>query len=154
MPVPKTLILLVVGVALIAMGPKLLVDNGTLLAQAAGMPEAVIGLTLVALGTSLPELITAITSLAKGHSNLSLGNVIGANLFNLMLVSGVSVTLAPFEIPQGVEIIEINSSLAIDTPVMLLVTLILAILPVKLSRGQGIVLLLIYAGFYTVRFCL
>lgn len=95
-PLSKTLILLVAGAAVIAVGANLLVDNGTLIAQALGVPESVIALTFVALGTSLPELVTAITSLIKGHSDLSVGNVVGANVFNLVLVSGVSVTLAPF----------------------------------------------------------
>ena len=89
------------GSVLIAVGARLLVDNGTLIAQALGVPESVIALTFVALGTSLPELVTAITALVKGHGALSLGNVIGANLFNLVLVSGVSITLAPFAIPQA-----------------------------------------------------
>ena len=83
MPLAKTLVLLVLGAVLIALGANLLVDNGTLIAQALGVPESVIALTFVALGTSLPELVTAITSLAKGHGALSLGNVIGANVFNL-----------------------------------------------------------------------
>ena len=78
----KELGLLAVGAVLIAVGANLLVDNGTLIAQALGVPESVIALTFVALGTSLPELVTAITSLAKGHGALSLGNVIGANVFN------------------------------------------------------------------------
>ena len=91
----KNIVLLIIGAALIAVGADLLVDNGTLIAQALGVPESVIALTFVALGTSLPELVTAITSLMKGHGALSLGNVIGANLFNLVLVNGVSVTLAP-----------------------------------------------------------
>ena len=95
----KELGLLAVGAVLIAVGADLLVDNGTLIAQALGVPESVIALTFVALGTSLPELVTAITSLAKGHGALSLGNVIGANVFNLVLVSGVSVALAPFYHP-------------------------------------------------------
>ena len=82
----KELGLLAVGAVLIAVGANLLVDNGTLIAQALGVPESVIALTFVALGTSLPELVTAITSLAKGHGALSLGNVIGANVFNLVLV--------------------------------------------------------------------
>ncbi len=73
------LVLLVIGAILIAVGAKLLVENGTLIAQAMGVPESVIALTFVALGTSLPELVTAITSLVKGHGALSLGNVIGAN---------------------------------------------------------------------------
>ncbi len=85
-PLPKELGLLAVGAVLIAVGANLLVDNGTLIAQALGVPESVIALTFVALGTSLPELVTAITSLAKGHGALSLGNVIGANVFNLVLL--------------------------------------------------------------------
>ena len=111
MPLAKTLVLLVLGAVLIALGANLLVDNGTLIAQALGVPESVIALTFVALGTSLPELVTAITSLAKGHSDLSLGNVVGANVFNLVLVSGVSVTLAPFTVPQSATLFGINSSL-------------------------------------------
>ena len=103
-PMSKDLLLLVIGAVLIAIGADLLVNNGTLIAQALGVPESVIALTFVALGTSLPELVTAITSLAKGHGALSLGNVIGANLFNLVLVSGVSATLAPFCIPQSASI--------------------------------------------------
>ena len=69
MSLARTLILLVLGAVLIAVGANLLVDNGTLIAQALGVPESVIALTFVALGTSLPELVTAITSLAKGHSD-------------------------------------------------------------------------------------
>ena len=101
--------LLILGAALIAVGANLLVDNGTLIAQALGVPESVIALTFVALGTSLPELVTAITSLAKGHGSLSLGNVIGANVFNLVLVSGMSITVSPFSIPQNSTIMGINS---------------------------------------------
>ena len=155
MSLPKTLGLLVVGAVLIAVGANLLVDNGTLIAQALGVPESVIALTFVALGTSLPELITAITSLMKGHSDLSLGNVIGANMFNLVLVSGVSVTLAPFTIPQSNTLFGINSSLVLDLPVMLAVMLILtvpALVKGKLNRAQGITLLAIYAAFCVVQF--
>ena len=157
MTLPKTLGLLVIGAVLIAVGTNLLVDNGTLIAQALGVPESVIALTFVALGTSLPELITAITSLMKGHSDLSLGNVIGANVFNLVLVSGVSVTLAPFTIPQSSTLFGINSSMVLDLPVMLAVMLILtlpALLKGKLNRAQGIILLAIYAAFCVIQFTL
>ena len=157
MPLAKTLILLVLGAVLIAVGANLLVDNGTLIAQALGVPESVIALTFVALGTSLPELVTAVTSLAKGHSDLSLGNVVGANVFNLVLVSGVSITLAPFTIPQSATLFGINSSLVLDLPVMLAVMLILtvpALVKGKLNRAQGILLLAIYAAFCAVQFTL
>ena len=143
------------GAALIAVGANLLVDNGTLIAQALGVPESVIALTFVALGTSLPELVTAITSLIKGHSDLSVGNVVGANVFNLVLVSGVSVTLAPFTIPQSSTLFGVNSSLVLDLPVMLAVMLIMtvpALVKGKMNRAQGIILLAIYAAFCAIQF--
>ena len=136
MPLAKTLILLVLGAVLIAVGANLLVDNGTLIAQALGVPESVIALTFVALGTSLPELVTAVTSLVKGHSDL---------------------TLAPFTIPQSATLFGINSSLVLDLPVMLVVMLILtvpALVKGKLHRAQGILLLAIYAAFCAVQFAL
>jgi cation:H+ antiporter len=149
------LLLLIVGAALIAVGAKLLVDNGTKIAQALGVPETVIALTFVALGTSLPELVTTITSLRKGHASLGIGNVIGANIFNLVLVSGISVTLAPFEVPVGKLIGGHNASLVLDIPLMLGVMLLLtipAMLRKKLSRWQGITLLLVYAAFCAIQF--
>ena len=155
MSLAKTLVLLVLGAVLIALGANLLVDNGTLIAQALGVPESVIALTFVALGTSLPELVTAITSLVKGCSDLSLGNIVGANVFNLVLVSGVSVTLAPFSIPQNSTIAGMNASLVMDIPVMFAVMLLLtlpALIKGKLSRPQGIALLCIYAAFCAVQF--
>ena len=154
-PLSKTLILLVAGAAVIAVGANLLVDNGTLIAQALGVPESVIALTFVALGTSLPELVTAITSLIKGHSDLSVGNVGGANVFNLVLVSGVSVTLAPFTIPQRSPLFGVNSSLVLDLPGMLAVMLIMtvpALVIGKMNRAQGIILLAIYAAFCAIQF--
>ena len=151
----KNIGLLVIGASLIAIGANLLVDNGTLIAQALGVPESVIALTFVALGTSLPELVTAITSLAKGHGALSLGNVIGANLFNLVLVSGVSVALAPFSIPAESVLFGHPASLVLDIPVMFAVMLLLtvpALIRGKLSRVQGVLLLCIYAAFCVLQF--
>ena len=153
-PIQKLVILLIVGAVLIAVGADLLVDNGTLIAAALGVPESVIALTIVALGTSLPELVTAITSLIKGHGALSLGNICGANLFNLVLVSGVSIVLGPFSIPSEKTVNiggkEVIASLVLDIPVMLTVMLILtvpALIRGKLSRAQGYILLIIYFAF-------
>ena len=157
MPVLQSILLLVVGAALIAIGADLLVDNGTLIAKALGVPDSVIALTFVALGTSLPELVTAITALVKGHGALSLGNVIGANVFNLVLVSGVAVTLAPFPIPEASTIAGMNASLVMDIPVMFCVMLLLtvpALLKGKLYRLQGVVLLAIYAAFCVIQFAM
>ena len=153
----QELLLLVVGAALIAVGANLLVDNGTIIAQKLGVPETVIALTFVALGTSLPELVTTITSLRKGHASLGIGNVIGANIFNLVLVSGISVTLAPFEVPVGKLLFGQNASLVLDIPLMVIVMLLLtvpALMKKKLSRWQGILLLCIYAAFCLVQFAM
>lgn len=150
-------VLLVVGAALIAFGANLLVDNGTIIATGLGVPESVIALTFVALGTSLPELITAINSLIKGHSSLSLGNIIGANLFNLVLVSSTSIILSPFALPSNSTILGVNSTLLIDVPLMIIVMLILVVPPLikgKLYRFQGILLLLIYASFCIFQFAI
>ena len=154
-PLLKNIILLVIGAALIAIGADLLVDNAIIIAEKCGMSEKVIALTIVALGTSLPELVTAITSLIKGHGSLSLGNIVGANLFNLVLVSGAAIAINPFLLPVSGTIAGINSSLIIDLPVALGVMLILT-LPVllrnKLARWQGISLLGIYASFLVLQF--
>ncbi len=151
------IICLVIGAVLIAIGANLLVENGTLIAQELGVPESVIALTFVALGTSLPELVTAITSLLKGHGALSLGNIIGANIFNLVLVSGVAVTLAPFSVPQNSTLFGYNASLVLDIPVMFAVMALMtvpALIHGKLFRAQGIILLLIYALFCIIQFTL
>ena len=103
----------------------------------------------------MPELVTAITSLVKGHGALSLGNIIGANIFNLVLVSGVSVALAPFAVPQSSTLFGKNASLVLDIPVMLAVMALMtlpALARKKLTRVQGILLLAIYAAFCTVQF--
>lgn len=149
------LVLLVIGAALIAYGANLLVEHGTIIAQKLGVPETVIALTFVALGTSLPELITTITSLKKGHASLGIGNVIGANVFNLVLVSGMAVTIAPFDVPVGKLLLGQNASLVLDIPLMLLVMLLLtvpALAKKRLSRWQGITLLCIYTAFCAFQF--
>lgn len=151
----RDILFLIIGAGIIAGGANLLVDSGTYIATEFGVPDTVIALTFVALGTSLPELVTAITSLVKGHGALSLGNVIGANLFNLVLVSGVSTVISPFGVPAESQIGGIPASYVLDLPVMLGVMLLLtvpALIRGKLSRVQGIILLCVYAGFCTMQF--
>lgn len=153
----KDVIMLVLGAFVIAVGADILVDKGTFIATKWGVPETVISLTFVALGTSLPELVTAITSLLKGRGALSLGNLIGANLFNLVLVSGMAIAIAPFDVPMGNEIFGINSSLVLDIPLMFVVMGILtlpAIIKGKLSKIQGYSLLAIYVAFVVIQFAI
>ena len=154
-PLWKDIVYLILGAALIAVGAKLLVDNGKIIAAGLGVPESVIALTFIALGTSLPELVTAITSLVKGHSSLSLGNIVGANLFNLVLVSGLAITIHPFTIPADKLLGTHNASLVVDIPLMLFVMAFMtvpALCTKKLKRYQGIVLLLIYACYVAFQF--
>ena len=156
-PMWQSILKLVVGAACIAFGADLLVDNGTILAKAMGVPESVIALTFVALGTSLPELTTAITALAKGHSALSLGNIVGANLFNLVLVSGLATMIKPFYVKDlGRNFINgVPVSLMVDIPVMLFVMAFMTLPALKrgrLTRTQGIILLAVYAAFCVFQF--
>lgn len=155
----QELLLLVVGAAVIAIGADLLVEHGQAIAIGLGVPETVVALLFVALGTSLPELVTTITSLKKGRASLGVGNVIGANVFNLVLVSGVAVSLAPFDVPVENTLLNtgLNLSLVFDIPVMLGVMSLMifpALLTKKLSRWQGILLLGIYLAFCVCQFVL
>ena len=153
------ILLLASGAAIIAVGADLLVEHGQVIAIGLGVPETVVALLFVALGTSLPELVTTITSLRKGRASLGVGNVIGANVFNLVLVSGVAVSLAPFDVPVENTLLNtgLNLSLVFDIPVMLGVMSLMifpALLGKKLGRWQGIVLLGIYVAFCVCQFML
>ena len=155
----QELLLLVIGAAVIAVGADLLVEHGQVIAIGLGVPETVVALLFVALGTSLPELVTTITSLKKGRASLGVGNVIGANIFNLVLVSGVAVSLAPFDVPCENLLLDtgLNLSLVFDIPVMLGVMSLMifpALASKKLGRWQGILLLGIYVAFCVCQFML
>lgn len=153
-PLWVSIIVLVASAAIIAVGADMLESSSVSLATMAGIPTEVVGVTIVALCTSLPELVTAITALAKGHGALSLGNIIGANIFNLVLVSGVAVTLSPFQVPMGSEILGMNTSLVMELPLMVGVMALMtlpALLKKKLFRWQGIALLSVYAIFVTLQ---
>lgn len=146
----KDIAVLILSAALIAVGADMLEGSSVSLAAMAGIPTEVVGVTIVALCTSLPELVTAITALAKGHGALSLGNIIGANIFNLVLVSGIAVTISPFAVPEGSTLFGYNTSLILEIPLMVGVMALLtlpALARKKLYRWQGIVLLGIYAVF-------
>ena len=150
----KDLIVLVISAALIAVGADMLEGSSVSLATMAGIPTEVVGVTVVALCTSLPELVTAITALAKGHGALSLGNIIGANIFNLVLVSGAAVTISPFVIPEGSKLFGFNTSQLIEIPLMVGVMALMtlpALFKGKLRRWQGIALLTLYGAFVVLQ---
>ena len=150
----RDIIVLIISAALIAVGADMLEGSSVSLATMAGIPTEVVGVTVVALCTSLPELVTAVTALLKGHGALSLGNIIGANIFNLVLVSGAAVTISPFVVPEGSKLLGMNTSLVVEIPLMVTVMAIMTLPAVakgKLRRWQGISLLGIYVAFVVLQ---
>ena len=153
----KDIVVLLVSALVIAFGADRLVAGATDLAVQLNVPETIISLTIVALGTSLPELVTAITALMKGHGALSLGNIIGANIFNLVLVSGAAITINPFEVPADATFFGMNASFIFDIPLMIGVMAIMtipAVLTGKLKRWQGASLLALYGAYCVLQFVL
>lgn len=147
----KTVIINIVkfvcGAAGIVVGARLLVNNGSDLARLIGIKERIIGVTLIAVGTSLPELITTITAISKKQSELSVGNIIGANIMDLTLIMPLSSVISgrPLNITK--------TSAMIDLPACLLVGIISvvpALISKKFTRLQGIILLLIYVAYIAV----
>ena len=147
---------ILIGAALIiAVGAYLLVESATKIAHDLNVPETIISLTIVALGTSLPELVTAITALAKGHGALSLGNIIGANIFNLVLVSGAAIAINPFKVPAESTFLGNNASLIFDIPLMFGVMAIMTLPPLfkgRLYKWQGVALLGLYGAYCVLQF--
>ena len=146
-PIWKHLLVLVVCAVFLYFGANLLVDNGILIAEALGVPERVIAVTFIALGTSLPELVTSLVSIIKGYGNVGLGNIVGANILNMLLVIGIPSAIAGIPLER--------STVLIDIPLALLVMAVLLI-PIlirkKSSRVQGIALLAIYAAYCVASF--
>lgn len=141
----KILFLFVIGIIGIFFGSNLLINNGIIIAKFIGVPEAVISLTLIAFGTSLPELTTALTALKKGHSSLSVGNIIGANTLNISLVLGASGFLNNLEIS--------NQNIYLDFPVAFIMIMILGlscILRGHIHKIIGGILFFIYLSYMII----
>jgi cation:H+ antiporter len=128
------------GLALLVLGARLLVDSSVTLARAFGVSEAVIGLTIVAVGTSMPELATSVVALRK-QSDISIGNIVGSNIYNLLAILGVSGVIFPLSAP-GLRAVDLGLMLA--TSVLLLPLMWSGFV---LKRWEGGLLLLIYLGY-------
>lgn len=129
------------GVAGIVLGGNLVVDNAQSIALAAGMSETLAGLTICAMGTSLPELVTSITAAKKGENDMAVGNVVGSNIFNVLCILGVSGVITPIA-AEGSAVID-----GIILIVMSLIAYIWYLTGKKMSRTEGVVLVLIYAAY-------
>ncbi len=138
-PLWRSILVLFFGIILIVLGGRWLVEGAVDLARLVGMSEAVIGLTVIAIGTSLPELVTSVIAAYKGASAVALGNVLGSNIFNLLLIGGVTALIAPGTIPG--EITNFGLPLLIAASVLLL---IFAATGRRISRMEGGILLVIY----------
>ncbi|MCR5769027.1 MAG: calcium/sodium antiporter [Lachnospiraceae bacterium] len=137
----------VLGAVGIVIGARLLVDNGTTIAQIAGVPERVISVTIIAIGTSLPELVTTITAVVKKQGSLSVGNIIGANIMDMTMIMPICCLISGSSLP-------VHETVArIDFPACLICGCV-AMLPTmftkKFTRWQGILLLVIYAAYLVI----
>lgn len=140
----KTCVLFILGLIMMVVGSKLLVDNGVKLASFIGIPQGVISLTVIALGTSLPELVSSLTAIRKKHHGISVGNILGANILNITSVIGISSLINDLPI--------LSQNIRVDFVFMtiLLLTLILpTIKSSKIYRLQGLILLTTYIIYIT-----
>lgn len=141
MPMWKSLLIMVLGLAGIVIGGDVSVEAAKEIARAFGLSEALIGLTIVAVGTSLPELVTSIVAARKGESAIAVGNVIGSNIFNIFFILGVSAVITPMNV---------SSTYLYDIAVLIVIS-ILTYLPVakneKVGRGMGSVMVAAYVAY-------
>lgn len=137
----RCIVYIIGGLSAIVFGGDLVVDNASKIASSFGLSQNLIGLTIVALGTSLPELVTSVVASRKGENGLALGNVIGSNLFNILMVLALSATVSP---------ITINPLSVQDTIILIvstIVTLILCRRKNEISRMDGVIMLLMYGAY-------
>lgn len=141
LPMWKCILFIILGLAAIVGGGQLVVENAKSLALAWGMSETLVGLTIVAIGTSLPELVTSIVASSKGQNGMAVGNVVGSNIFNLLLILGVSSTIHP---------ITISMASFVDLGMLLGVSLLayaFVCTGKKVNRWEGMVMTLMYVAY-------
>ncbi len=147
LPAWKCLLYILGGMIAIKYGGDFVVNGASTIASTLGLSQTLIGLTIIAMGTSLPELVTSIVAAKKDEVDMALGNVIGSNIFNILLVLGVAATISPVGFIME-NIIDIAFLVAIS-----IITLVFAWTSKQLNRREGIVMLLLYAA-YMVYICM
>jgi cation:H+ antiporter len=136
----KDIVFIILGIVGLKIGGDLAVDNAVVVANYFNLSEKLISLTILAIGTSLPELVTSVTAAVKGNRDIAIGNIIGSNIFNILLIIGVSSMIHP---------ITYNLSYNFDISILVISTIILAIFPFippkdKMSRANGVIYFLMY----------
>lgn len=141
----KSIIKLIIGIAGIVIGGQVVVDSATNIATSLGMSEKLVGLTIVAIGTSLPELVTSVVAALKGEKDIAFGNILGSNIFNILLIIGLSSAISP---------IAVSNNLLFDFIFLIIVTLIIGIMiffnkkeEKNFGKKEGIILVAFYV-FY------
>ncbi len=156
MAIALSILFFLIGIALIVFGANALTDGSAALARRLGLSQLMVGLTIVAFGTSAPELVVSLTSALKGSSDISLGNVVGSNSFNVLAIGGVVALIAPLRVTR--------STVRREIPLMLLASLVVSVMAFDhffsgigattnvIDRGEGLVLLGFFAIFlaYTI----
>ena len=145
-PMFKTIILSLIGIAGIIFGGDMVVDSATSIATMFGMSANLVGLTIVAVGTSLPEFVTSIVAIKKGETEIAIGNVIGSNVFNILLVLGLATAIFP---------IAISTFALIDIVFMVAITILLYLFMKKdncLVKKHGFIFIILYIAYmaYTI----
>lgn len=141
----KACVYVLLGAALLALGADLLVGSSVEFAGRLGVSDALIGLTIVAIGTSLPELAASVAAARAGHSDICAGNIVGSNLFNLLLIGGSVATITPFPVDPGL--------LRVEFPAVLFLTVLLLWFFKSgrtVSRREGLILLFLYAAILSL----
>lgn len=138
----KAIFLAIVGLAMIVLGSQGAVESATYLAAKMGVDDKLIGLTVVALGTSLPELFTSVKAALKGNADIAIGNVVGSNIFNILLVVGLTGAITPVPFAPS---FMIDSAVALGAMLLLLFA---SLKRNKLGRVGGVLMLLSYAGYF------
>lgn len=137
----KNILFSVLGLAAIIIGGEMVVTNATNIAYSLGMSETLVGLTIVAIGTSLPELVTSVSAALKKQSEIALGNIVGSNIFNILLVLGASSVITP---------LAFNDKVFIDIFLMVILTIILLIFSrtnFTIGKREGLILALAYIAY-------
>lgn len=133
--------MIVVGLALLIGGSNVFVDNASALASSLGVSDAVIGLTIVACGTSLPELATSVVSARRGQSGIAIGNVLGSNVFNILMILGITGIIQPMQI-SGITSVDLSMLVA-----SMILLWLFSYTKYTLSRWEGAVLVAVFLGY-------
>jgi cation:H+ antiporter len=144
-----------IGGGFVIGGSRLLVHSGLKLAELMGVSQLIISLTLVALGTSLPEYITALTATIKGHQELSVGNIIGANILNIFWVLGGCSLIRPLELNTESRFLGFPQTQSFDIPIMFILMVLLVSFGYSegnLRRWQGGIIFVVYAIYIAMLF--